>query len=127
MRLNNIYNKYKDHIEFLMIYIREAHPDDGWRSPGNINAGIAVNEPATDDERTHVASICQKELDLRMPMLVDSMDNDVEEKYISIPMRLFLADASGVLAYIGDRGPHGFDPDSWEEAIKNQRTAGAER
>jgi hypothetical protein len=29
-----------------VIYIREAHPDDGWRVPENLEAGIHVKEPA---------------------------------------------------------------------------------
>ncbi|MDP2645756.1 MAG: hypothetical protein Q8P24_12520 [Desulfobacterales bacterium] len=120
MRLNEIYQRYKDQVEFLTIYITEAHPDDGWRSLGNIDVGIAVKQPTTDDERTAVAATCQKELDLQMPMLVDSIDNDVEEKYISRPMRLFLVDANGVLVYVGERGPFGFNPDVWEEAIRCQ-------
>lgn len=51
-------------------------------------------------------------------MLIDSIDNDVEEKYISLPMRLFLVGADGRIVYTGDRGPFGFNPDTWEDAIK---------
>ena len=51
-------------------------------------------------------------------MLIGSLDNDVEEKYISLPMRLFLLDRDGRIAYTGERGPFGFNPDSWEEALK---------
>jgi hypothetical protein len=47
-------------------------------------------------------------------MLIDSIDNDIEEKYISLPMRLYLVGADGRIVYTGDRGPFGFDPDSWE-------------
>ena len=125
MRLNEIYNNYKDEIEFRLIYVREAHPDNGWRVPQNLEAKIHVPEPTTDDERTEVASTCQINLDLQMPMAIDSMDNDVEEKYVGMPMRLFLVDRDGVVAYAGDQGPRGFDPDSWEDAIKQQLTAAA--
>lgn len=120
MRLNELYNKYKDEIEFRCIYIREAHPDNGWRVPANLEDDIHYLEPTTDDERTEVAAVCQVNLDLQMPMLVDAIDNDIEEKYIALPMRLYLVDRDGKLAYCGDPGPFGFDCDSWEEAIKGQ-------
>ncbi len=120
MRLNEIYNAYKDQVEFRIVYISEAHPDDGWRAPANLRDAIFYNEPTTDDERTVVASVSQIRLDLKMPMLVDGIDNDVEGKYVSTPMRLYLVDAEGKVAYTGDLGPHGFDTETWEEAIKQQ-------
>jgi hypothetical protein len=120
VRLNDIYGRYRDKVQFLVIYIREAHPDDGWRVPENLKQKIHYREPRSDAERTEVASVCQMTLDLQMPMLIDSIDNDVEEKYISIPMRLYLVDRDGTLVYAGDRGPFGFDPNSWEHAIREQ-------
>ena len=119
MRLNEIYNSYKSDIEFLSIYIREAHASDGWVSLGNLSENISVAEPTTDDERTEVASICQSMMGLQMPMLIDSIDNDAESKYISVPMRLFVIDAGGMLTYVGGEGPRGFLPDEWEDALKN--------
>jgi len=124
VRLNEIYSRYKDKVHFLVIYIREAHPDDGWRVPENLKQNIHYREPRTDAERTEVASVCQVKLDLQMPMLIDSIDNDVEEKYISIPMRLYLVDKGGTLAYSGARGPFGFDPEAWEKAIQEQIARG---
>jgi len=118
VRLNDIHAKYNDKVRFLLIYIREAHPDDGWRVPENLNRKIRYREPTTDTERTAVATVCQIDLGLQMPMLIDSIDNDVEGKYVSLPMRLYLIDRDGKIAYAGDRGPFGFDPDTWEAAIR---------
>ena len=120
VRLNEIYDAYKDQIEFFVIYIREAHAADEWQTPQNLYEEIIYQAPTNDDERAKVASACQIGLDLKMPMLVDSIDNDVEEKYISSPIRLYVIDRDGTLTYVGDQGPRGFDPDSWVEAIKEQ-------
>ena len=120
MRLNEIYAKYNDSVAFFVIYTREAHPDDGWRVPDNLDAKIHYNEPRTDAERTAVAAVCQIKLDLQMPMLVDSIGNDAEEKYVSLPMRLYLIGRNGKIAYTGNRGPAGFDPSTWEDAIKTE-------
>ncbi len=126
MRLNEIYNAYKDKMDFLLIYTREAHPADGWQVQNNLDQNIIFNEPTSDGERTEIAAICQLEMDINMPMLIDGVDNEVEEKYISLPMRLFLIDKDGNLAYVGDRGPRGFDTDSWVGAIEQQIKATAD-
>ena len=99
---------------------KRAHTDDGWRVQDSLDAQIHYKEPTTDDERTEVAAACQTKLDYRIPMLIDSIDNDVEGKYISAPMRLFLVDKNGTLIYSGDQGPRGWDADTWEETIKEQ-------
>ena len=120
MRLNEIHNRYRDRVEFLVIYTAEAHPSDGLVSLGNIEAGIDFKEPVTDGERTEIASVCQVELDLQMPLLIDGIDNAVEASYVTLPMRLFVVDAQGKIAYTGERGPRGFDPAGFEDAIKDQ-------
>ena len=118
VRLNEIFAKYKDDVEFMCIYIREAHSDDGWRVQSNLDENIIYNEPTSDDERTEVAAACQIAMDLEMPYYIDGIDNGVEEKYLSLPMRLYLVGADGKIAYTGDRGPFGFNMDTWVEAIE---------
>lgn len=118
MRLNELYARYKEQVHFHIVYIREAHPAAGWQVPNNLIENIIYDEPATDAERTEVASACQLGLDLHMPMLIDSIDNDIDEKYVGLPMRLFLVDGDGKIAYAGDKGPFGWDDEAFEEALK---------
>ena len=103
MRLNEIYGKYRDRVRFYVIYIREAHPDDGWRVPENLRQEIHIREPRRMSERKAVATLCQINLDLEMPMLADSIDNGVEESYIALPMRLYLIGRDGRIVYTGER------------------------
>ncbi len=118
MRLNELYARYKDQVQFFIVYIREAHPAEGWQVPNNLIEDILYNEPATEDERTQVAAACQIGLDLHMPMLVDGIDNDVDKKYVGLPMRLFLVDGDGKIAYAGDKGPFGWDDEGFEAALR---------
>ena len=103
-----------------MVYIREAHPDDGWRSPANLIDEITFNQPVTQDARHEMAEVCQITLGLNLPMVVDGIDNEVEEKYIAKPERLYVIDKDGYVVFNGVRGPEGFDPDLWEAATKQQ-------
>ena len=120
MRLNEIDGKYRDRVRFSIIYIREAHPDDGWRVPENLRQEIHIREPRSLSERKAVATLCQVNLDLEMPMLVDAIDNPVEESYIALPMRLYLVGRDGKIVYTGERGPFGFNPETWEETIRSE-------
>ena len=118
MRLNELYARYKDQVQFYIVYIREAHPARGWQGPNNLIEDILYDEPSTDDERTEVATACQIGLDLHMPMLVDGIDNDIDEKYVGLPMRLFLVDGEGKIAYAGEKGPWGWDDVAFEAVLK---------
>ena len=123
VRLNDIYEAHKDNFEFFLTYVREAHPSDGWQTPQNLYEEVIFEAPTNEDERAEVGNACQIALDLKYPMLIDSIDDDVENKYVASPIRLYVIDGEGIITYVGDEGPRGFDPDSWEDAIKEQITA----
>jgi len=123
VRLNDIYEAHKDNIEFFLIYVCEAHPSNGWQTPQNLYEEVVFDAPTNADQRAEIANACQIGLDLKYPMLIDNVDDEVERKYVASPIRLFVLDENGILTYAGDEGPHKFDPDGWEDAIKKQ-TAG---
>jgi hypothetical protein len=104
-------------VHFLLVYIREAHPEEGWIIPENRRSGIAVHEPATDDERRSVASACAVKLEVRMPVAIDGVDNAVASAYGGWPDRLYLVDSDGRIVFQGGEGPFGFKPDALEAAI----------
>jgi len=97
-------------MQFFVVYIREAHPDDGWRVPENLRQNIRFREPRSDAKRTAVATVCQINLDLQMPMLADGIDNSVEESYIALPMRLYLIGSYGKILYLASAARSGSNP-----------------
>jgi hypothetical protein len=112
-----LYARYKDQVQFLCVYVREAHPIDGWRMAGNDKAGIAVKQPVTFEERTDVAQKCCAALQITMPLLVDSLDDHVGHAYSGMPDRLYVIDTQGRVAYQGGRGPFGFKAGEMEQAL----------
>ena len=124
MHLNEIYKTYgnKNDIEFFLIYIREAHPSDGWQTPQNLYDDVVYSTPGSDDERAEIAGVCQTVQDIWLPMLLDGIDNEIEGKYIAAPIRLFVIDRRGRITYNGAPGPQGFDPEAWVTAIRDQLT-----
>ena len=115
--LEKLFRRYEDRATFLMVYVREAHPTDGWRMEGNDRVGVAIPQPRTDEERTSVARTCSRTLGLGFPMLVDSIDDAVNDRYSGIPSRLYLIDRRGEIAYKGGRGPFGFKPAELEQSL----------
>ena len=93
-----------------MIYIREAHPTDGWVSKGNVRAGIKIADPKNSGERTKVAIETCSKLKIDMPCLIDSMDDKANKAYGAWPDRIFVIGIDGKLKVTAGRGPSGFPP-----------------
>jgi hypothetical protein len=109
--------RYGDRVEFLAVYVREAHPTDGWRMASNDKDGVVIAQPKSAAERTSVAALCCEKLKMTMPLLVDDIDDRVGHLYSGMPDRLYLIDRAGKIAYKGGRGPFGFKPGELEQAI----------
>jgi type I thyroxine 5'-deiodinase len=103
----------------LVVYIQEAHPEDGWQLEINVNEEVVYDQPETFDAREEVAQACAIGLDLKMPTLIDDMDNTTDLAYSALPDRLYLIGKDGRIAYNGAQGPMGFRPDDLEAAIKD--------
>jgi hypothetical protein len=123
VRQTEIFEAYKTEVQFYMVYISEAHPTDGWVTPQNLYDEIDYDQPTDEDQRAEVAHACQIGMDVKMPMLIDSIDNDMDAKYIAEPTRYYVIGSDGTLQFNGAQGPQGLDPDAWEAAIKEQIAA----
>ena len=115
-------------MTFLPIYIREAHPTDGWWLGGGVMGAVAtrvmpqaaydVAQPTTLDERRGVARSCEASLKYGVRTWVDGMDDAVNEAYAAWPTRLYLLDPTGAVVYAGGLGPYGFRPKEFGAAIE---------
>ena len=129
MSLYDLYERYGDRVQFLMIYIREAHPVDGWWLGGGLpglliklrgtKAAMDVTDPKTMEERRAVAGQCETALRFGVPTYVDEMDDAVNKAYAAFPTRLYLVGLDGNVVYAGGIGPFGFKPGELETAIED--------
>ena len=117
MRLNEIYERFRDKIHFFCLYIQEAHPEDGWQRPQNVFDSVVFNQPTTMGERASVAEACVLRLELAMPTLLDDMENSTDLAYAALPERLYVVGSDGRVAYKSGPGPFGFDLNGWEQVI----------
>ncbi len=103
-----MYETYGDLAEFYVVYIREAHAADSpWPIPIK-GEKEKIYQPKTIDQRRKVASRCMTKLSIKMPCLVDTLDNKVEKAYQAWPDRVFVVDTDGKLVVRADPGPWGF-------------------
>ena len=129
MSLHELHLRYGDCVEFLSIYIREAHPVDGWwlgdGVAGKLIRAVVGSGEATDiydpkiiEERQTVAGRCETELEYGITTIVDTMDDTVNKAYASLPTRLYLVGEDGRIVYAGGLGPFGFKPTELGETIE---------
>jgi hypothetical protein len=116
--LEELHSRYGDAVAFFIVYIREAHPEDGWVLESNRDDGIAVVDPMSLDERADVAEACAVRLQTRIPTLLDDVDDAVASAYGGWPDRLYLIGRDGRVAFQGGRGPDGFQPAELAHAIE---------
>lgn len=129
MSLHDQFEKYHKQVQFLTIYIREAHPVDGWWFGGGITglmlkisgskAAVDIYQPRNIVERRAVAGRCESTLKYGIRTYVDEMDDAVNKAYAGWPTRLYLIGKDGSVVYAGGLGPFGFKPAELEKAIEN--------
>jgi len=115
-----MHDRYRSRVAFFVVYVKEAHPEDGWVLENNRDQKIAVMDPTTLGARAEVARSCAARLEIRMPVLIDSLDNRIASQYGGWPDRLYLIGKDGRVAFQGDEGPFGFKPAELERAIEKE-------
>ena len=129
MGLRDLYQQFHEQVQFLSIYIREAHPKDGWWLGGGLTGKLVkrgipktateIHDPTTIEERRAVAGQCEESLQYGIRTYVDDMDDTVNKTYAALPTRLYLVGMDGRVIYAGGLGPYGFKPAELGTAIEH--------
>ncbi len=115
--LEELYERHGADVAFFIVYVREAHPENGWVLADNRREGIALADPSSLDERADAAEACALRLRTRIPILLDDVDDAVAAAYGGWPDRLYLIGRDGRVAFQGGEGPFGFEPQELAEAL----------
>jgi hypothetical protein len=118
--LEDLHDRHGDDVAFFIVYIREAHPEDGWVLADNRRDQIALADPASLTERAEAAGACAVRLRTRIPVLLDGVDDVVALAYGGWPDRLYLVGRDGRIAFQGGVGPDGFKPEELAAAIESE-------
>ncbi len=116
--LHRLWEQHADRVEFVVVYVREAHPEDGWVVSMNREQNIRFQDPTSNKERHELAATCALRLQIRIPVLVDDIDDNIASAYGALPDRLYLVGRGGKIVYQGAPGPWGFNPEELARAIE---------
>ena len=96
--INLLVDEYGKDVNFLMIYIREAHPIGGREVPNN---QFQVNAPTTLSQRCELAEDFDDRIQMQMPIVVDTIDDTVADVYAPWPNRMVVLDGNGKIVDVG--------------------------
>jgi type I thyroxine 5'-deiodinase len=113
-----LFDEYRQQVGFYVVYIQEAHPTDLWQMASNVRDGVLFRSPRSDGERTETASACVRNLGIRIPALLDGIDNRTERAYTGWPDRLYLIGQDGRVIFKTRPGPYGFSSKTLEGALQ---------
>ena len=117
--MQRLYDTYQDHAEFVLVYIREAHPDSVlYIEKDGTDILRLITQTITLGERSQTALTCSASLNLSIPTVVDREDNAVNEAYAGWPDRMVVVGVDGNIAYYGGKGPRGFKPKEVEQWLR---------
>lgn len=101
-RMEEIRNEYPD-INFLLIYVREAHPGEKTRDHSSLN------------EKTQAAQKVKKLYKDNRTVLVDNVAGDFHKSYGLLPNMVYIINPDGKVRFRGDWN----NPDKIEEILNN--------
>jgi len=107
-----LYDDYKEHVDFLTIYIREAHPTDEWQMKSNEKEkdDVCYAQPKTIEQRVAIANDFTRRFKFPVPFGIDEMTNGANDAYAAWPERLYIVGEDGRITYKGGNGPFKYDP-----------------
>lgn len=95
-----------DLVDFVFVYIEEAHPTDGWAFPDN---HVISQHRTIKDRIAAAARLAVLELPPNMTVVADTMTDELNLAYGGLFERLYVVHR-GTVAYQGERGCAGFRP-----------------
>lgn len=85
--MNKLWQTAGEETQFVLIYVREAHPGD--KIPAHSTVG----------DKIRAAEILRKEENVEMPILIDDLKGTVHRKYGKLPNSTYIIDKSGRVAF----------------------------
>jgi hypothetical protein len=128
VNLRDLFEEHHPQVQFLNIYINEAHPVDGWwLGKGFWKWAVKLYSPKvamdiyahkTMKERRMAAGQCGDALQYGIRIYVDEIDDAVSKAYAAHPTRLYLIGVDGKVVYAAGLGPFDFHPYKLGAAIE---------
>jgi len=93
--MHQMLNKFIREVNFLTVYIVEAHAQDEWP----VGDPLKISQPISTIERCGVGRSFVKEYNYQLPMLIDLIDNNFSEDWAAWPIRFYVIEGKKVGLY----------------------------
>ncbi|EDL81667.1 rCG20972 [Rattus norvegicus] len=96
--------------DFLLVYIDEAHPSDGWAVPGDSSMSFEVKKHRNQEDRCAAAHQLLERFSLppQCQVVADRMDNNANVAYGVAFERVCIVQRRKI-AYLGGKGPFSYN------------------
>lgn len=88
-----MHSKFSTHVDFVGIYIVEAHAIDEWP----VGDPLSITQPKSSAERCGIAREFCRDYRLQFPLLVDPIDNPFSTTYSAWPVRFYIVQRGTIL------------------------------
>ncbi|MBV9609113.1 MAG: redoxin domain-containing protein [Acidobacteria bacterium] len=108
--MNDLFEEYNgDDVQFIFVYVREAHP------------GEDIPAHSSYEDKIEAAELLREEDEIEMPIIVDDLSGTIHKKYGKLPNPTYLIDKSGRVAFRCLWTDAGVVEDALEELLERQR------
>ena len=108
-----MFARFGDRADFVNIYIKEAHPSDGWAFGGNGKGNRwSVPQATSESERIAQCKEWMQAVGAKSAYYVDPMDDNMRLHFQALPERLYILEPwkkQVVCVYQGGPGPHEYN------------------
>ena len=108
-------------LSVLLVYIREAHPLDGWAMAAS--DGLCYRQPKTIDDRLKIAAafVAHTPMAAGLRLLCDDPATQaLDEAYEAPPERLVVVDERMKVVFASGQGPFQYDPAALEAFLRER-------
>jgi len=109
-----LYNEWSGKVDFLVVYIMEAHADDEWP----ISTKLRIKQHKTIEDRQTAAACLRDQFRLQLPIALDSMQNEYHLEFAVWPERYHIIDGQGRVDQIGQPRDDGYSTARWPAEIR---------
>jgi len=109
--MNEMYSMFTDRVDFLIVYVSEAHAIDEWK----LGDKVKIAQHKSLNDRILAANLFKDENDFHLPLVVDSMENHFDKTYAAWPERAYII-FQGKMTYISKCDVNGAM--DWEDGVE---------
>jgi len=117
--LNRWQSKYAEHIDFVCIYIAEAHAKEIWPLGNHVD----LSSHTTFAERVEASHILTKKYGLNIKMMYDTMSDAFDKTFAVWPERYYLIRDNKMEKIYAPTIEFGFDREKMKDDLDAMRTA----